>query len=154
MSASRSIVATVTLAVVVAAPGLAFAQSHGITPASIFVDAAAPMQVIIIALLVAMIAAVIVTASKVMSGPHLNGGSAFLSALRLGAPLLGLFGAAFNGLMMFIGLSNVGPQPIDILAPGLAEASFLLALGVIVGVVAVIGHWAVESRIDRIALKT
>jgi biopolymer transport protein ExbB/TolQ len=104
-------------------------------------------------LIVALIAAIVVTVRKAVSGPHLNGGSTFLSALRLGAPLLGLLGAAFNALMMFIGLANMGPRPFNVLAPGLAEAAFLLVLGLIVGVVAVICHWIVEARIDRLVLK-
>ncbi len=122
------------------------------TPVTIFFDAAVPVQAIVLALIVAAIAAVVVTVKKVASGRHLTGGSAYLSALRLGAPLLGLLGAAFNGLMMFGALAKFGPQPINVLAPGLAEATFLVVMGLIVGVVAVICHWAVEARVDRAVL--
>jgi len=124
-----------------------------ITPLTVFLNAAPPAKVIVLALVIALIAAVVVTVRKVMSGPHLNGGSTFLSALRLGAPLLGLLGAAYNLLMIFIGLSNMGPQPFNVLAPGFAEAAFLLMLGLIVGVVAVICHWIIEARVDRLVLK-
>lgn len=124
-----------------------------LTPASIFLDAALPVQSIVIALIVAAIAAVALTAKKVALGSHLTGGSAYLSALRLGAPLLGLLGAAFNGLMMFIALAKFGDQPINVLAPGLAEAMFLVVLGLIVGVVGVICHWIVEARVDRAVLR-
>jgi len=127
--------------------------SNTITPLTVFFDASVPVKVIVLCLVVALIAAVVVTARKVMSGPHLNGGSTFLSALRLGAPLLGLLGAAYNLLMIFIGVSNRGGQPLNVIAPGLAEAAFLLVLGLIVGVVAVICHWAVEARVDRLVLK-
>ena len=123
------------------------------TPVTIFLDAAAPVQAIVVALIVAAIAAAVVTVKKVASGPHLSGGSAYLSALRLGAPLLGLLGAAFNGLMMFVALAQFGPQPITVLAPGLAEATFLVVMGLIVGVIAVICHWAVEARVDRAVLR-
>lgn len=123
------------------------------SPVSIFLDAAAPIQAVVLALIVAAIAAVVVTAKKVASGRHLTGGSAYLSALRLGAPLLGLLGAAFNGLMMFGALAKFGPQPINVLAPGLAEATFLVVMGLIVGVIAVICHWAVEARVDRAVLR-
>lgn len=128
------------------------ASAH-VTPLTVFLDASAPVKIIVLALLVALIAAAVVTARKVMSGPHLNGGSTFLSALRLGAPLLGLLGAAYNLLMIFIGVSNRGSQPFDVLAPGFAEAAFLLVLGLIVGVVAVICHWIIEARVDRLVLK-
>ena len=56
-------------------------------------------------------------------------------------------------LMIFIGVSNMGAQPFNVLAPGLAEAAFLLVLGLIVGVVAVICHWIIEARVDRLVLK-
>jgi hypothetical protein len=151
MSVSRSISAPVAAGLLASAPAVAFAQP--LTPLTVFFDAAVPMKAVVLILLLAMIAAVVVTVCKLMSGPHLSGGSTFLSALRLGAPLLGLLGAAYNGLMMFVGLSNAGPQPIDVLAPGLAEAAFLLVFGLIVGVVAVICHWAVEARVDRMVLK-
>lgn len=130
-------------------PAVAWAQSRPMNPGMIVGDAAPAMKLVILIL----ITAVVVTVRKMLSGKHLTGGSAFISALRLGAPLLGLLGAAFNGLMMFMAIANVGPQPINILAPGLAEATFLLVLGLTVGVVAVICHWTIESRIDRMVLK-
>ena len=132
-------------------PGAALAQ--GITPITIFFEAAPSMKAIILALVIAAIAAVVVTMRKVASGPHLTGGSTYLSALRLGAPLLGLLGAAFNGLMMFVGLARFGSQPMNVLAPGLAEASFLMVMGLLVGVVGVICHWVVEARVDRAVLR-
>jgi hypothetical protein len=128
-------------------------SAASITPLTVFFDASVPVKVIVLALVIALIAAVVVTVRKVLSGPHLNGGSTFLSALRLGAPLLGLLGAAYNLMMIFIGVSNMGPQPLNVLAPGFAEAAFLLVLGLIVGVVAVVCHWIVEARVDRLVLK-
>ncbi|WP_425987762.1 MotA/TolQ/ExbB proton channel family protein [Brevundimonas sp. TWP2-3-2] len=147
-SRSLSILSAVALVVV---PGTALAQ--GLKPVTIFFEAAPSMKAIILALIIAAIAAVVVTVKKVTSGPHLSGGSTYLSALRLGAPLLGLLGAAFNGLMMFVGLAKFGSQPINVLAPGLAEATFLVVMGLIVGVIAVICHWAVEARVDRAVLR-
>ena len=123
------------------------------TPVSIFLDAGPSMKAIILMLVVAAITAVVVTAKKVASGPHLTGGSAYLSALRLGAPLLGLLGAAFNGLMSFIAIAQFGPPSMQVMAPGLAEAFFLLVLGLLVGVVGVICHWIVEARVDRAVLR-
>lgn len=126
--------------------------SSPVTPLVVFADASVSMKAVMLVLAIALIAAVVVTARKVMSAPHLHGGSTFLSALRLGAPLLGLLGAASNALMMFIALANTGPQSFNVLAPGLAEAAFLLVLGLIVGVVAVVCHWIVEARVDRAVL--
>jgi len=150
MPASRSlpILSAVALLII---PGVALAQ--GITPVTIFFEAAPSMKAIILALLIAAIAAVVVTIRKIASGPHLTGGSAYLSALRLGAPLLGLLGAAFNGLMMFVALAKFGSQPMSVMAPGLAEAAFLVVLGLLVGVVGVVCHWVVEARVDRAVLR-
>lgn len=150
MPASRS-VPILSAAAALAMPGVALAQ--GLTPVTIFLEAAPSMKAIILALVIAAIAAVVVTVRKVASGPHLSGGSAYLSALRLGAPLLGLLGAAFNGLMMFVGLARFGDQPINVLAPGLAEAMFLVVMGLLVGVVGVVCHWIVEARVDRAVLR-
>jgi hypothetical protein len=154
MSVRRSISHAVLLSVLAAsAPAIALARPAVLTPGAIFAEAAPSMKIVMVALILTLIGAIVVTVRKLGSGPHLSGGSTYLSALRLGAPLLGLLGAAFNLLMMFIGLANFGPQPINVLAPGLAEGAFLLVLGLTVGVIAVICHGAVEARVDRMVLK-
>jgi hypothetical protein len=112
------------------------------------------VQLIIFALVAGSAAAIVVCAMKLSSGPRLSGGSAFLSGLRLGGPIAGLLGAAYGGMNMMIGLSNVvGPVPLNILAHGYAEALLMIVLGLLAGAVAVITNWAVESRIDRTVLK-
>lgn len=133
-------------------PTLAIAEPR--TMLDVFGDAAPEVKLIILLLLVAMVAAIVVAVRKLRSGEALNGGSAFLSGLRLGGPLLGALGAAYTGLCSCIGLANVpGPVPVRVLAPGFAEIVFQLMLGFLVGSVAVIANWAVESRIDRQVLR-
>ncbi|RZJ05157.1 MAG: hypothetical protein EON89_05135 [Brevundimonas sp.] len=123
-------------------------------PIDIRFNASPTMKMIMLALIVAGLAAVGVTVRKVLSGPSLTGGSAFLQALRLGGPLIGLLGAAWNVLMINIAIANIGQQPsYPVLAPGVAEAVFLFVLGLITGVVAVICNWVVEARIDRAVLR-
>ncbi len=135
-------------------PGLALAQTK-ITPAVVFFDAAPAMKLIMVLLLVSAFAAVVVTVLKVLSGPRLTGGSTYLQALRLGGPLIGLLGAAYNVLMINIGIANsANPPPYEVLAPGVAEAAFIFVLGLIAGVVAVICNWIVEARIDRAVLRS
>jgi hypothetical protein len=135
-------------------PGAAFAQSR-LTLSGVFADADETMKILMIALVAAALAAVVVTALKLASGRRLTGGSAFVSALRLGGPLIGLMGAAFILLMGFIGMSNAdGPVPITVLAPGFAEAALLFLLGLLAGVVGVICHWIIEARIDRTVLQS
>lgn len=134
-------------------PGLAHARPP-ITPAVVFMDAALPMQIIMLLLIAASLGAIVVAARKVLSGPSLTGGSTFLQALRLGGPLIGLLGAVYNLFVANLAIANIGEQPAyPVLAPGVAEASFLFLLGLIAGVVAVICNWIVEARIDRTVLR-
>jgi hypothetical protein len=135
-----------------AAAGAAMAAP--LTPAAIIGNATPVVQAIILGLVAATLAAMTVCVMKLMSGPRLAGGSAFISGLRVGGPLAGFLGAAWGGLNMAIGLANVAaPVPMNILARGLAEAMFLIVLGLLSGAVAVICHWAIEARIDRAVLR-
>ncbi|ESQ80867.1 hypothetical protein [Asticcacaulis sp. YBE204] len=123
------------------------------TPLVIFQDAAPPVKLLIIGLVLSIIAALVVCGRKLMQGPRLAGGSAYLRGLRLGGPLAGLVGAAFGALNMAVGLANVkDTPPLWVLAPGGAEIMALILLGLIAGSVAVISNWAVEARIDRTVL--
>ncbi|MFK4057872.1 hypothetical protein [Brevundimonas sp. NPDC046655] len=119
----------------------------------VFVDANVFMKLIMVLLIAATIAAVVVAAVKLASGSRLTGGSAFLSALRLGGPLISLLGAAYIALTGFMAVAEIGQTNLVIWAPAIAEASLLLVLGLLSGVVAVIAHWAVEARIDRAVLR-
>ncbi len=139
-------------AAAVAAPALAAAAP--ITPGGVFAHAPPVLKLIIVALVAMSLAAVAVCARKLASRDGLAGGSAYLSGLRLGGPLLGLLGGAWTGVNIAVGVANAqGPVPMAVLAPGIAEAVTLLAAGLLAGVVAAICHWAVEARIDRAVLK-
>lgn len=123
---------------------------HRVTPFDVFADAEPLAKLVMIVLLAAMLAALVVLAGKLAGGKRLNGGSAFLSGLRFGGPIIGGLGACSSLLMMTLGVANA---PMDVtlkmMAPGFAEAFLQVALGFLAGAVAVFGHWAVESRIDR-----
>jgi hypothetical protein len=139
------------IAALLAFPGAAPAAP--LTVAGVFSNAALPVKLIIVGLVVATLAAVVICGMKVASGHRLSGGSAYLSGLRLGGPLAGLVGAAYGALNMCLGLANVaGPVPVQVLAHGAAEVMMLILLGLISGSVAVIANWAVEARIDRAVL--
>ncbi|MDP3748024.1 MAG: hypothetical protein Q8Q88_13360 [Phenylobacterium sp.] len=144
----------VTLSLALAAAPAA-AQAAPLTVGAVFANAHPIVQGVMAVLIACSVAAVIVGARKVASGPHLAGGSAFLSGLRLGGPLIGCLGAAYTALMIFLGISNVpSPAPMKVIAPGLAEVTLMLGLGLLCGVVAVIANWAVEARIDRAVLRS
>jgi hypothetical protein len=125
-----------------------------LTPMAVFADSAPLQKLIALALVAAILAAAIVLAGKLRSGQRLGGGSAFLSGLRLGGPVLGGLGAGFSLFSMSLGYANVpGDLPLKVLAPGFAEAFLMICLGFLAGAVAVLAHWAVEARIDRSVLE-
>ena len=137
-----------------ALPTAAYAATR-LTVDTVFWDASLAMKAVMVVLVVAAIAATPLTAVKVKSGPRLTGGSAFVSALRLGGPLIGLLGASWNALTSFLAIANVGVQPpFPVLAPGFAESTLMFWLGLMSGVVGVICHWIIEARIDRAVLKS
>lgn len=123
---------------------------HQITPLDVF-DLAGPLQkAVVLALILAILAALVVLMLKLSSGRRLAGGSAFLSALRLGGPIIGGLGACASLLTMTLGYAGVaGNPPLKIMAPGFAEAFLQVGLGFLAGAIAVLAHWAVEARIDR-----
>lgn len=137
-----------------AAPTLALAAPR-LTLGGVFADADETMKAVMILLVLLAVAAVVVTLIKLASGRRLSGGSAYVSALRLGGPLIGLLGAVFVLLIGFIGMANYGqPVPMPVLAPGYAEAALIFFLGLVAGVVGVICHWVIEARIDRTVLSS
>jgi biopolymer transport protein ExbB/TolQ len=150
----RPSLSPVVAGLMLASMPIAAVAAPRLTIATVFFDADETMQGLMVALVAASLAAIVVTGLKLASGKQLNGGSAFVSALRLGGPLMGLVGAAFVVLMGFIGIANFGPVPMPVLAPGFAEAALLFLLGLIAGVVGVVCHWIIEARIDRTVLQS
>jgi hypothetical protein len=140
------------LVAAVISPAMAFAEP--LTPIGMFQNANHFVQAIMLGLILATVAAVIVCMMKLMSGPGLSGGSAYLSALRFGGPVAGLLGAAWGGMLMAFSLANTAAAvPGYVLARGGAETMALVVLGLLCGAVAVICKWAVDARIDRAILK-
>jgi len=130
------------------------ASLHRLTPVEMFANAEPLQKLIIVVLLASAAAALVVLALKLRSGQRLAGGSAFLSGLRLGGPILGGFGACLSLLNMTIGYATVpGDLPLKVLAPGFAEAFLVVGLGFLAGAVAVFANWVVESRIDHNVLR-
>lgn len=130
-------------------PSAPHAMVH-VTPALVFALAGPLQKLIMLLLIAASIAALTVLAVKLGGGRRLNGGSAYLAGLRLGGPIIGVFGACLSLLNMTLGYANVPAElPLKVLAPGFAEAFMQTGLGFLAGSIAVLAHWAVESRIDR-----
>lgn len=112
------------------------------------------LKLLMLVVVIATVVAVAICIRKLMAGANLVGGSAFVKALRLGGPLLGLLGASYAAMNIFIGLASFS-EPVNpvIYMPAVAEAFAVLIVGLISGVVAVIANWAIEARIDREVLR-
>jgi biopolymer transport protein ExbB/TolQ len=137
----------------VSLPSGALAAERLLTPALVFVHATPFGKLIMLSLVAAMIAAFVVTIRKLASGPSLAGGSAFVSNLRLGGPLIGMLGASYSALNSAVGVANFKPANLIVIAPGVAESLLVFGLGVLAGSVAVFANWALEARIDRVVLR-
>jgi len=112
-------------------------------------NAAPFQQLLMLALVVATLAAIVISVLKLLPG-RLSGGSTFVSSLRLAGPVAGVLGAAYAALKMSIGIASIPYTPtLKILAPGFAEIATVIALGLLSGIIAIVLTWAIEARIDR-----
>jgi hypothetical protein len=96
------------------------------------------VEVFLVLLFVMLIAAVVAWATQLAGRRDEGRGEGVLSAVLVAAPLFGLTAAAYGLFDMTIGIANVRPAPdLTILAPGLAEASFCILMGLLAASLAV-----------------
>ena len=121
--------------------------------AGVFTDATLVNQVMMALLVAATLASVAIWATslaKVGKGEAPVVGLGRLKIIRSAGAMLGLLGASYTLLNGFIGLSNVRPVPTaSVMAPGWAEATFLVMLGLLASTVAVICERHLEGKIAR-----
>jgi len=149
------------------APGLALAQpdpgyavvppSERLTVAGVFADAALEVQVMLALLIAGAIGAVVVwglSLGKVGGGDAKAVATALgrLKIVRSGATPLGFLTASYVLFAGFLGIANVRPAPtLTIMAPGFAEATLAVMLGLLASALAVICERHLEARIRRAA---
>lgn len=155
------------LAVLWGAPGLALAQpepgytvvppSERLTFLGVFADASVEVQLMLALLIAGAIAAVAVwgmSLGKVGGGDAKAVASALgrLKIVRSAATPLGLLTAAYVLFAGFLGIANVRPTPsLTVMAPGFAEATLAIMLGLLASALAVICERHLEARIRRAA---
>jgi hypothetical protein len=155
------------LAVLSGAPGLAFAQpepgytvvppSERLTFLGVFADASVEVKLMLALLIISAIAAVAVwgmSLGKVGSGDAKGVATALgrLRIVRSGATPLGFVTASYVLFAGFLGISNVRPTPsLTVMAPGFAEATLAIMLGLLASALAVICERHLEARIRRAA---
>ena len=155
------------LAALSSAPGLAFAQpepgytdvpaSERLTFLGVFADASVEVKVMLALLIAGAVWSVVVWA---MSLGKVGGGDAKavatalgrLKIVRSGAAPIGFLTASYVLFAGFLGISNVRPTPsLTVMAPGFAEATLAIMLGLLASALAVICERHIEARIRRAA---
>jgi len=128
-----------------------------LTVGGVFADASPEMKLIMLLLTAGTLAALAVwglSLGKVSKGDAkgLAGALGRLRIVRSAGVPLGCLAAAYVMFSSFLGISNVRPAPtLTVMAPGLAEASLQIVLGLLATTVAVICERHLEGRIRRAA---
>jgi hypothetical protein len=149
------------------APGLAFAADLGgytvvpaserLTPLGVVGDAALEVQLMMLLLFVGAVGSVVVWAlslGKVRSGDAKAVATALgrLKIVRSAATPLGLLAASYVVFCGFLGTANIRPAPtLTVMAPGFAEATLAIMLGLLASALAVICERHLEARVRRAA---
>jgi hypothetical protein len=148
------------------APAVVRAQEAGyarvppaerLTFAGVVADALPQVQLMMALMAAGAVASVVVWAmslGKVGQGDArgVAGALARLKIVRSGAAPLGFLTAAYVLFSGFLGIANVRPTPtLAVLAPGFAEATLAVMLGLLATAVAVICERHLEGRVRRAA---
>lgn len=119
------------------------ATEKSLTLVAIFANAAVPVKLIAVILLVGLLAAPVVAFAR--------RDTKWLTAIARSALPLGFAAAAYTLLACAVGVANLGVTPsLPVLAPGLAEALMMAMLGLLTTGVARLSAELVERR-DRSA---
>lgn len=93
-------------------------------------------------------------AMNVAIGREINAlekGMTFLASVGSTAPFIGLFGTVWGIINSFSAIAASNNTSLAVVAPGIAEALFATALGLVAAIPAVIGYNVFSSNINRYA---
>ncbi len=82
---------------------------------------------------------------------HLEARMGFLASVGSTAPFVGLFGTVWGIMNSFQSIANTNNTSLAVVAPGIAEALFATALGLVAAIPAVLAYNKLSSDIDRYA---
>lgn len=82
---------------------------------------------------------------------RLERGMTFLATVGSTAPFIGLFGTVWGIMRSFIAIANTNSTGLAVVAPGIAEALFATALGLVAAIPAVVAYNGFSSRLNRYA---
>lgn len=82
---------------------------------------------------------------------RLERGMTFLATVGSTAPFVGLFGTVWGIMNSFTSIAHSNNTSLAVVAPGIAEALFVTALGLVAAIPAVIAYNGYSSRLQRYA---
>ncbi|MCG6122087.1 MAG: protein TolQ [Microvirga sp.] len=80
---------------------------------------------------------------------RLESGLIFLASLGSAGPYLGLFGTVWGVMTSFVAIAASNNTSLAVVAPGIAEALFATALGLIAAIPAVIAYNKLQSEVGK-----
>ena len=81
----------------------------------------------------------------------LERGMTFLASIGSTAPVIGLFGTVWGIMNSFTAIASSNNTSLAVVAPGIAEALFATALGLVAAIPSVIGYNIYSNALDRYA---
>ncbi len=75
----------------------------------------------------------------------------FLASVGSTAPFIGLFGTVWGIMNAFTAIANTNNTSLAVVAPGIAEALFATALGLVAAIPAVLAYNKISTDLDRYA---
>ncbi|MFT6213128.1 MAG: biopolymer transport protein TolQ [Alphaproteobacteria bacterium] len=79
----------------------------------------------------------------------LEGHTSFLATIGSVAPFIGLFGTVWGIMNSFTAIANTNNTSLAVVAPGIAEALFVTAMGLAAAIPAVIAYNRINQSIDQ-----
>jgi biopolymer transport protein ExbB/TolQ len=80
---------------------------------------------------------------------RLESGVPFLATVGSTSPFVGLFGTVWGIMHSFIGIAATGETTLAVVAPGIAEALFATAMGLVAAIPAVIAYNKINSTTKK-----
>ena len=74
----------------------------------------------------------------------------FLATVGASSPFIGLFGTVWGIMHSFIGIASSGETTLAVVAPGIAEALFATAMGLVAAIPAVIAYNKITGTLKKI----
>src|SRR3546814_5349024 len=84
---------------------------------------------------------------------HLERHLPFLASVGSTAPFVGLFGTVWGIMHSFQGIANSQSTNLAVVAPGIAEALFATAIGLVAAIPAVLAYNKISTELSRYGLR-